>query len=709
MSLEATVTYIGDLNVAWPTPDDPKAAGDDHIRNLKKALRDCFPGFAGAVLLGGVDTGAANACVLTPATPLPGYVANMMVVFKAAATNTSQAPTLNVSGLGAKSILDVSGNPVLTGDIPGGQYVALVYDGAAFRLAGITKNYVDQLSFKSVLPAQAGNKSKFLRTDGQSAFWDAPGISAVTATATDSVTLDAAFLLVPVQMAAQGKSIILPSAATLTLGGPQFVIDNSKGMFPVGIRDNAGTLLMAVTAGGVAFVSLKDNSTAAGGWLVTGMGLEPGMITGDVLFSSTYGTTLFPAFVVMDANTSVHFAALASGYAAFVVDNMGKVVSTPVTVDTASGQQPLNAYRIDATRLIVFTASKAVVISLTGASPTYSLSVGVLAAISTPALYLVLSGATVMMSVSVSGTTVTPGTSLSLGIPSAGEYAIYSLTTTTAVVVFLNNSSNLIGAFIATVNGVTTTASAPSYSTVNSLFSSTCQLSATKLLILVGNGTGSSASVLAMTVSGGAITFGALSQTIGAANAATAYSNINTRFNPPLLPIGPNSALLTYVDGTASRAVVVNENANTVSFGPLLSGSFTGGFVAAETMTDFVAITNVGPAGNVRFNLTPHKVNGVAVTLGAAQQIPEIPVSTTINTTPVARLPQGDYLVLAPNAQAIPVYRSNGDLALKRGAIAVPPVITPTTQPLLVVAPNRLLVLGAFNSQLRLLNIEVAA
>ena len=47
MGLETNVTYISDFDIAWPLPSDSKSAGDDHIRNLKKALRNCFPLFAG--------------------------------------------------------------------------------------------------------------------------------------------------------------------------------------------------------------------------------------------------------------------------------------------------------------------------------------------------------------------------------------------------------------------------------------------------------------------------------------------------------------------------------------------------------------------------------------------------------------------------------------------------------------------------------------
>ena len=44
-----TVTYISDLNAAYPASTDDFSEGDDHIRNLKTGLKNSFPGISGAV------------------------------------------------------------------------------------------------------------------------------------------------------------------------------------------------------------------------------------------------------------------------------------------------------------------------------------------------------------------------------------------------------------------------------------------------------------------------------------------------------------------------------------------------------------------------------------------------------------------------------------------------------------------------------------
>lgn len=718
MSLEPTVTYIGDLNPVWPTPDDPKAAGDDHIRNVKKALRDCFPGFTGAVLLGGADTGAANTYVLTPATPLPGYVANMMVVFKPLATNTTQAPTLNVSALGAKSILDVAGNPVLTGDLPAGQYVALVYDGTAFRLAGVTKNYVDQLVFKPVLPAMTGNKGKFLRTTGVAAYWDAPGISEVAPVATIDVKLTDSYLYIPVEMTAVGKSITLPDATTLTTGGPLYVIDNSKGGFAVGIRDSAGALVMAVVAGGVAMVLLRNNSTAAGDWLVTGSGLEPGLVTADFTFSTTYGTVVYPAHVVMDANTSVHFAVLAAGgYAAFVVDSLGKVISTPVVIDATSGQVPLMAFKIDATRIIVFTGNRAIVLLLNGASPSYTISTGNFATVThgenltgmpkivqlAPTTFVLMNAfGLATTALSINGTVITTGATSTVPGDSAGDPSIYALTATTALVLYSTNSAGALKAYVVSVSGTSITRGTVATG-VATVMRSTCLLSPTKAIATGAlGGTGVAAAV---TISGTDVTFGpTYTISTNTPNLGTNDDGAN-RYNPHLTPISANSALLWYRNASSSIALVLSESNGVLTGAPFLAGSFNSGFVAAASPTDFAAI--VKSASN-NFTLVPHRITGDVITSGLTQALPEIPPEVVAGATPAVRMGQGDYMVFAAGISAVPVFRLNGNSAIKRGSVATPNMAGPSAYPLMVISPRRLVVMAASGTQLRLLNFEVA-
>ena len=47
MTIES-VTYITDLDKTYPAAGDNISEGDDHIRNIKKALENSFTGFTGA-------------------------------------------------------------------------------------------------------------------------------------------------------------------------------------------------------------------------------------------------------------------------------------------------------------------------------------------------------------------------------------------------------------------------------------------------------------------------------------------------------------------------------------------------------------------------------------------------------------------------------------------------------------------------------------
>lgn len=44
-------SYINELNENWPDGLDPRSQGDDHLRNIKKALKNTFPNVTGAVTM----------------------------------------------------------------------------------------------------------------------------------------------------------------------------------------------------------------------------------------------------------------------------------------------------------------------------------------------------------------------------------------------------------------------------------------------------------------------------------------------------------------------------------------------------------------------------------------------------------------------------------------------------------------------------------
>ncbi|MEY4718482.1 MAG: hypothetical protein RL563_1100 [Pseudomonadota bacterium] len=132
MALE-TGTYINDLVITNPTSTDPKSQGDDHLRLVKTILKNSFAGFPGMVIVTGTEAQGAtvNDYTVTVSPAPSAYTASMLVVFKATHTNTSTC-TLQVNGLGAKTMLDGMGNAIGAGFISTGEVEAAYYDGANF-------------------------------------------------------------------------------------------------------------------------------------------------------------------------------------------------------------------------------------------------------------------------------------------------------------------------------------------------------------------------------------------------------------------------------------------------------------------------------------------------------------------------------------------------------------------------------------------------
>ncbi len=81
-----------------------------------------------------VDTGAADAYVITPVPAISGYITGQIFTWKSTHTNTLTS-TLNVNGKGATTIYKGDGTVVLApGDITSGQMVMVEYDGTNFQL-----------------------------------------------------------------------------------------------------------------------------------------------------------------------------------------------------------------------------------------------------------------------------------------------------------------------------------------------------------------------------------------------------------------------------------------------------------------------------------------------------------------------------------------------------------------------------------------------
>lgn len=88
----------------------------------------------------GVDTGAANAYILTAATPYTTYTNGELVFFVPTNTNTG-ASTININGLGAIPIVTITGLPVGAGQITAGIMTELIYFNGSFQLLSIGNTF----------------------------------------------------------------------------------------------------------------------------------------------------------------------------------------------------------------------------------------------------------------------------------------------------------------------------------------------------------------------------------------------------------------------------------------------------------------------------------------------------------------------------------------------------------------------------------------
>lgn len=79
----------------------------------------------------GASTATAYAVTLAPA--VTGYTTGMMLSFIATVANTGPL-TVNVNGLGARTIKKYATANLSSGDITVGQLVTVIYDGANFQL-----------------------------------------------------------------------------------------------------------------------------------------------------------------------------------------------------------------------------------------------------------------------------------------------------------------------------------------------------------------------------------------------------------------------------------------------------------------------------------------------------------------------------------------------------------------------------------------------
>ena len=131
-STTAATNASNDPSINWAN-GQPAASVNDSARAQMAREAALFQGISGGISLGG----SSNAYTFTSPSghALTAYPTHLLIVAKANHTNTGAA-TLNVDGLGTKSIVKSASTALAAGDIVSGAIYLFSYDGTNFQVLG---------------------------------------------------------------------------------------------------------------------------------------------------------------------------------------------------------------------------------------------------------------------------------------------------------------------------------------------------------------------------------------------------------------------------------------------------------------------------------------------------------------------------------------------------------------------------------------------
>lgn len=133
MALE-TGNYIKDLDSANPANSDGKAEGDDHLRLIKKVLKNTFPGMAGP--FGGIVTLSSPRTLTSDDRFQVILATNAMTLPLAAAATLGAGWTIEVWATNGAVVIDPDGSEQINGGntfmLPQGSNTKIISDGTKF-------------------------------------------------------------------------------------------------------------------------------------------------------------------------------------------------------------------------------------------------------------------------------------------------------------------------------------------------------------------------------------------------------------------------------------------------------------------------------------------------------------------------------------------------------------------------------------------------
>jgi len=409
---------------------------------------------AGEYLNYAADTGAADAYVVAPSPAITAYATGQIVKLKPANANTG-ASTINVNGLGIKSIKNLDGTAIAANTLLTTGTYPLIYNGTDFNIMFVTSS--------------ASNEG-----------------GSTTTSSGANVTLTSASTKLQIFTATTyGLSVVLPNATTLSLGQSYSV--KNAGTYTFTIIDNAGNVKGVVNAGETVTVRCSSISTAAGVWHNDQM--SPSKINDlihlDTLNAVTYTiatNTNKECFTPISDTTALVLYwdnTATAAVKACVVTSTGEGLSLGAitTIEALAAVSELTCIALDSTHVLISYSTtathKVMVLSISGTTVTANAAV-VVAATSTDNIHLFYISSTSAylgystgvtakgVVITVSGTTPTVNaiTSGFGGVVDGTEYLSVCQLSATAYFYAYRGTTNYLGAQVFTVSGTTVTANA---------------------------------------------------------------------------------------------------------------------------------------------------------------------------------------------------------------------------------------------------------
>lgn len=179
-----------DANINWVEGQNANTVNNS-ARGMMKAVRDFITQIGGA----GATGGSSNAYTFTSPTgnELTAYAAGNLIAFKANHTCTGSA-TLNVDGLGAKTLKKFGSTNLIANDIESGDIVLCSYDGTNFQIISMLGD--TNLQALSGLAA-AANKLAYFNGSSSMALADFTAYGRSVVATADAAALQTLAALVP--------------------------------------------------------------------------------------------------------------------------------------------------------------------------------------------------------------------------------------------------------------------------------------------------------------------------------------------------------------------------------------------------------------------------------------------------------------------------------------------------------------------------------